>query len=66
MEHFKHIETVDVFPHLQAGKEVFVAVFDSEIFVEGVYNLSTWEVYYISMVVKEKDVVFYEKIESEG
>lgn len=66
MEHFKQIETVYVFPHLQAGKEVFVAVFDSEIFVKGIYNLSKWEVQYIRMIVKEKDVVFYEKTESEG
>lgn len=66
MENFKQIEKCDVWAHLQAGKAVFAAIFKSSNFNEGIYDLRNhWNVTQINRLLsdKEKNVVFYDKIE---
>lgn len=66
MENFKQIDKCDVWAHLQAGKKVYVVIFKSGNFNEGLRDLTKgWYIEQINRVLsdKEKNVVFYEEIE---
>lgn len=62
MEHFKQIDRVDVWPHLQAGKNVLAAVFKSRVWNVGIVKLTKQDVGDVNQILTEKDVVFYEEI----
>lgn len=62
MEHFKQIDRVDVWPHLQAGKNVLAAVFKSKAWKVGVIRLTKLDIEDVNQILTEKDVVFYEEI----
>ena len=65
MENFKQIEKCDVWPHLQAGKQVYAVIFRSRNFTTGLKHLNAdWSVNQINRLTsdKEKDVAFYEEV----
>jgi hypothetical protein len=63
MKNFKQIDKCDVWPKLQDGKRVYVVIFKSVLFTEGLNDLSrVWSVHNINKLLTEEDVVFYEEI----
>ena len=62
MEHFKQIDRLDVWSHLQAGKNVLAGVFKSRVWNVGVVKLLKQYVGDVNQILTEKDVVFYEEI----
>ncbi len=63
MKNFKQIDKRDVWPKLQDGKRVYVVIFKSVLFTEGLNDLSRiWSVHNINKLLTEEDVVFYEEI----
>ena len=66
MENFNLLEKCDVWPHLQAGKEVYAVILRSRNFTEGIKELwhDGWTIKQINCLLsdKEKNVVFYEEV----
>lgn len=63
MKNFKQIDKFDVWPKLQDGKRVYVVIFKSVLFTEGLNDLTRkWSVYNINKLLTEENVVFYEEI----
>lgn len=63
MKTFKQIDKFDVWPKLQDGKRVYVVIFKSVLFTEGLNDLTRkWSVYNINKLLTEENVVFYEEI----
>lgn len=68
MEDFKQIDKCDVWPHLQAGKKVYVVIFASGHFNTGLKKLNnSWDVDQINRLLtdKEKNVMFYEEVKND-
>lgn len=63
MKNFKQIDKCDVWPKLQDGKRVYVVIFKSSLFTEGLNDLTRqWPVRNINKLLTEEDVAFYEEI----
>lgn len=66
MKNYKQIDKCDVWSHLQAGKKVYVVIFESRKFATGLaYLWKSWNVTKINNLLKEENAVFYEKKEDE-
>lgn len=63
MKDFKQIDAVDVISHLSAGKKVYGCILYSRYFNEGLKNLQEWTIGKINKLIKEENVVFFEKVE---
>lgn len=64
MKNFKQIDKCDVWPKLQDGKRVYVVIFKSSLFTEGLNDLTRhWPVRNINKLLTEEDVVFYEELQ---
>jgi hypothetical protein len=64
MKNFKQIDKCDVWPYLQADKIVYAVILKGTNFNMGIIDLTEdLLVYRINQLLKEENVVFYEKIE---
>jgi len=67
MKNFKQVDKLDVWPKLQDGRRVYVVIFKSVLFTEGLNDLTrNWSVHNINKLLKEEDVVFYEELQNKN
>ena len=67
MKNFKQIDNCDVWPCLQAGKQVYAVILNSRYFHFGIEDLTDdCTVYKINQLLTEDNVAFFEKIRNEG
>jgi len=67
MKNFKQVDKLDVWPKLQDGRRVYVVIFKSVLFTEGLNDLTrNWSVHNINKLLTEEDVVFYEELQNKN
>lgn len=59
MKDYEQIERSEVWPLIQMGKAVYVAILKSPKYREGVFCLSSWNAYDINCLLRSDNVIFF-------